>query len=481
LPHTARRGAATTAGKYFWQPVEFTFHPITGTSDEVKSGYLSGHCTLENSGFHSIMADRISQDRNMANSHAPIRSVAIVGGGPASSTLAAVLAESGIKVGIWHKPKPGALIVGESLVPAIIPMLRKLDLEDEVREFSMLKPGATFNMTPETKFSFFFEDLRGLPRYAYNVPRDKFDAALLARAQKAGARVFEQQAELRRGAGTDRVELSEATLAAANGFFDGTPNLIVDATGRARVIAKLLDIPSREGKRKDTALFAHLDQATVDFEGHVHTTRLERGWSWRIPLPGRMSLGLVVPSEHLPKFGGTIEEQYDNVLRQDPILGEATRQSKRITPVLEFKNYQLVSERMAGDGWVMLGDAAGFIDPVFSSGLFLGIQGGLRLAAAIRKSSGAALVDYEREAKHHLATWHEIVDYWYNGRLFTCFKVGFQLRDNFLIKLTFPHINKHMGRIFGGAASNSAYSIGLLRFAMKYGLKDENPDQFKVH
>jgi flavin-dependent dehydrogenase len=134
---------------------------------------------------------------------------------------------------------------------------------------------------------------------------------------------------------------------------------------------------------------------------------------------------------------------------------------------------------MVGANWALVGDTAGFIDPVFSSGLFLGMNGAFLLAEAIT-AGGTALQRYEREVKHHLKTWHEIVDYWYNGRLFTCFSVGQKLRDTLLVKLMFPHMNKHMGRIFGGAASNSAYSIGLLRFALKYGLQDEDPRELMV-
>ncbi len=409
-----------------------------------------------------------------------IHTVAILGGGPAASTLAVLLARAGCRVGLWHKPKAASLIVGESLVPAVIPMLRQLDVEDEVREFSMLKPGATFNLSPELAFSFSFENLRGLPRYAYNVPRDKFDAMLLDTAQKAGAKIFAAPAEVTRVAGTDRVELSPATLAEAGNWFGGAPDLIVDATGRARLIPNLLGIPSRAGQRKDTALFAHLDTTRLDHEGHVHTTRLDRGWSWRIPLPDRVSVGMVVPTERLQELGPTPEMRFDNLLSQEAALRAATAGAKRLTPVLEYANYQLVSERMVGSNWALVGDTAGFIDPVFSSGLFLGMQGAFLLADAIQQGTPSALQRYERATRHHLEIWHEIVDYWYNGRLFTCFKVGEKRRDTWLVKMISPHLSKHLGRIFGGAASQSAYSIGLLRFAMKYGLEDEDPEQFRV-
>lgn len=205
----------------------------------------------------------------------PIRTVAILGGGPAASTLAILLARAGLRVGLWHKPKAAPLIVGESLVPAIIPILRQLGVEDEVRKFSVLKPGATFNLGPDLGFSFFFETLRGLPRYAYNVPRDQFDATLLAAARKAGAAIFESPAEIIRSPEMDRVALAPATLAATDGFFSSQPDWIVDATGRLRLLPKLLGIRSQEGQRQDAALFAHVDQAHLDHEGHVHTTRTD--------------------------------------------------------------------------------------------------------------------------------------------------------------------------------------------------------------
>src|ERR1041385_3723752 len=107
-----------------------------------------------------------------SHSNGKIRIVAILGGGPVASTLATLLARTGRKVGLWHLPRRAPLLVGESLVPAIIPMLQVLGVEDEVRSFSTLKPGATFNLSHDVNFSFFFEQLRGpnIARYAYNVP-----------------------------------------------------------------------------------------------------------------------------------------------------------------------------------------------------------------------------------------------------------------------------------------------------------------------
>lgn len=410
-----------------------------------------------------------------------INTVAILGGGPAASTLATLLAREGIRVALLHRPRHAPLLVGESLVPAIIPLLRRLGVEDEVRAYAKYKPGAIFNMNEFGDYPFTFKDFCGpLPDYAYNVPRLKFETTLLAAAQRAGAKVFETEAKVERVGSTDKVRLTRETIAATDNFFDGHPDLIVDATGRARVLPKLLNIPSREGGRKDTALFAHLDHTELYKDGYVHSSRLDHGWSWRIPLPGRVSLGIVIGSEHPPKFGATAEERYDNLLKQDSVLRVATAGAKRLTPVMEYTNYQLVSDRLVGDGWVLVGDTAGFIDPVFSSGLLIGIASATALFDAIRAGNAPAFQRYEAEVIHHLKTWHEIVNYFYDGRMFTSFRVGEAMRTNPLMRLCFPHINKHMGRIFTGAAGKAAYSMAMMRFLMKYGLKNEDPKAMAI-
>lgn len=410
-----------------------------------------------------------------------INSVAILGGGPAASVLATLLARSGVKVVILHRPRSAALLVGESLVPAIILILRELGVEEEVRSYGKYKPGAIFNMNEFGDFPFTFRDFCGpLPEYAYNVPRLRFEATLLAAAQRAGARVIETEAQVERVSGTDRVCLGAATLAVCQDVFSGQPDLIVDATGRARTLPKLLDIPSREGERKDTALFAHLDKTILYKDGYVHSSRLDHGWSWRIPLPDRVSLGIVIPSEHVASHGSTPEERYDSLLKNDSVLRVATAGAKRLTPVMQYTNYQLVSHRLVGDGWALVGDTAGFIDPVFSSGLLIGLSSAVELAEAIRVGSPAAYQKYERGVIHHLKTWHEIVSYFYNGRMFTSFRVGEMMRKNPLIRLSYPHINKHMGRIFTGAAGKAPYSMAMMRFLMKYGLKNEDPQAMAI-
>jgi flavin-dependent dehydrogenase len=419
---------------------------------------------------------------NMKNNHAgKIKTVAILGGGPAASTLATLLARDNVRVAILHRPRAAALLVGESLVPAIILILRRLGVEDEVRAYGKYKPGAIFNMNEWGDFPFTFRDFCGkMPDYAYNVPRIKFETTLMSCAKNSGVKIFETEAKVERVVNSDRVQLSAETLAACGDYFSGQPDLIVDATGRGRVLPKLLNLPAREGGRKDTALFAHLDKTELYKSGYVHSSRLDHGWSWRIPLPDRVSLGIVIPSEHAANAGSTSEERYDNLLKRDSVLRVVAAGATRLTPVMEYTNYQLVSEKLFGENWALVGDTAGFIDPVFSSGLLIGLTSATELADAIRDGGTAAFQKYERDVIHHLKTWHEIVNYYYNGRMFTSFRVGEMMRKNFLIRVSYPHINKHMGRIFTGVAGKAAYSMAMMRFLMKYSLNGEDPKKMAI-
>lgn len=416
-----------------------------------------------------------------------IKTVAILGGGPVACTLAIQLLRKGIQPVIYYVPKQATqqatLIVGESTVPAIVPILQLLGVEDEVRSYSEIKPGATVNMGPMHNFHFHFEQIdNGLPQYAYNIPRDQFDATLLKAARKAGVKVVEAAAKVEKIPGTDKVKLTDESLTAAGDTFSGQPDLIVDATGRLRFLPKLLGIKGTEGGRKDTALFAHVDKTQLDFKGHVHSTRLDHGWSWRIPLPGRTSVGIVIPSEHLPKFGATKEERYDNLLKQDSVLSKVTAGAKRISPVMEHANYQLVSERIMGENWVLVGDTAGFIDPVFSSGLLIGLQGAVLLADTIKKGTDSAFEHYRVEVTRHLKIWHGIVDSFYDGKLFNAALVGDKLKKKYpLFFKMIPYFENNFGRIFTGAVSNVPFNIEVMRRFVDWSAKKEDHRTMRIY
>ncbi len=399
-----------------------------------------------------------------------VRTVAILGGGPVGASLATYLSRAGVRVILFHKPKRPPIIVGESLVPAIIPFLRRLGIEEEVKAFSTHKPGATFVLTNESTITFRFDQVIGAEvNYSYNTPRDLFDAVILQAARDAGTAVIEATAGLERVDGTDRLRLTAKTLEMAGGTIREQPDWIVDATGRSRTIANLLELPFVEGPRKDAALHAHMTGVPLVVDGNVHTDRLTRGWCWRIPLPGRVSIGLVVNAAHLARFGASIEDQFAGTLREEPMLARWSHGAERVTPVVKYSNYQMRSLRGFGENWATVGDAFGFIDPVFSSGLLIGMEGALELSQALLDGSTRAMKRFETHVAYNLKVWQRLVDYYYDGSLFTLFQVGQLKSQERAWWILNRHIGRHLPRVFTGEATRSRYSVGLVDFMVKWG------------
>lgn len=407
------------------------------------------------------------------------KDIAIIGAGPAASTLAIRLCEAGYRVAMFARPSSAPILVGESLVPMIVPMLQSLGLEDEVAAYSIYKPGACFSYNANENFQFRFSNTPSdLPSYAYNVPRDKFNATLLNAAQRAGAILIDRHVQLSSN-DEGHVLLDAESLATASSYWtNDTPDLIIDAAGRANLIGRLLNIPMKKGEREDVALFAHVDQTELVDAGYVHNDRMDRGWCWRIPLPNRVSLGFVIPKDYAAQQGESAEQQYDALLKNDTVLQKLAPKAKRLTPVLRFNNYQSVSEKLIGKNWIMLGDSGGFVDPVFSSGMLIAMESAFKLADTLIKDK--SLTDYESNIKQHLDAWFEIARYYYNGRLMTSIKVGETLPDNMFNRVLFNWIEARISRIFSGAAASQPFSLGLLRFLVKYGLKNRNPAVYKI-
>ncbi|MBW2245473.1 MAG: NAD(P)/FAD-dependent oxidoreductase [Deltaproteobacteria bacterium] len=409
-----------------------------------------------------------------------ITKVAILGGGPSGSAAATYLARAGVNVALFTRGKRPPIIVGESLVPAIVPYLRKLGVEKEVATYSQFKGGATFIFSLEDGMSFKFHEVPSAKTtYSYNVPRDRFDDTLLQAAKKAGAHQIEHSVGLESDDG-EHLRLDDASLEAARPALGGKPDWIIDATGRTRLIARFLDLPTTVGARKDVALHAHLENVPMEIPGNVHTDRLEHGWSWRIPLRDCVSVGLVIGSEFIRKFGQTAEEQFDAYLQADANTREWSKDAKRITPVMRYTNYQLRTERGFGPNWSLVGDAFGFVDPVFSSGMLIGMQGSEALAAALLNGSDRAMEKYQEYVLRNLTVWQRVADYYYNGRLLTMFRVGEYVRHTRIGRMMDFHFRRHMPRIFTGEGTTKRYSMGLVDFMCRHGLAGNDPAELEI-
>lgn len=413
----------------------------------------------------------------------PPRSVAIAGDGPAGTTLATLLARDGVRVALFARGRPTGLVVGESLVPGVTPILRELGVEDEVRCYGVFKPGATFVQRDGETVAFTFAENAGrLPGYAYNVARDRFDATLLEACRRSGARIFPEPARIELDpAAPGRVRLAATTRAEVREHLGGAPDLIVDATGRVGTLARLLGLPAEAGERSDTALFAHCEGVPLENAGHVHMDHLERGWCWRIPVGGeRVSLGIVVRPEVVSGFGRDPASQFDGILEADPHLKQLTAHGRRVSPVVRYSNYQRTTLRGVGPGWALVGDAFGFIDPIFSSGLFLAMDGARALAAAVRAGTPRAYRRYEARELRHYAAWRRLVSYYYDGRIFDLIRLGSPKQINWIGRLVNPHVTKHVARILTGESTTAPYSRWLLDFMIRRGLRTQGPSELRI-
>lgn len=398
----------------------------------------------------------MTQAKNMT------KTVGIIGSGPSGASLASLLTLKGVDVTLFDDGRRPDLIVGESLIPAIVPMLRRLGLEERAAAICQHKPGVSFTLNAEEEVPFCFESLANseLPTYAYNAPRPAFDQLFDARADELGVKRVRARAQVERN-GTDGIRLAAATLEQAPWLQGRQPDLLVDSSGRNRLFAHTLEIPAKLGPRKDVAYFAHYEGFTENQpRGQVIIGRLENGWSWRIPLPGRLSVGVVMHKDAAAKLGTTPEERLEAAIDRDPRLAAAGRNRKRITDVAAYSNYQLISDRGYGPGWVMTGDAFGFVDPMLSPGMFLALHSAELLVKHLDD-----LPAYSRQMRKVIQGWMGLIQYFYDGRIFAMYKSGTYFESKFPNKIAgvlHEFFNRKVAFMASGATTTSRFGHGML-------------------
>ncbi|MEA3209641.1 MAG: hypothetical protein QOE70_2698 [Chthoniobacter sp.] len=404
-----------------------------------------------------------------------VKTVAIIGSGPSGATLASLLAMQGVDVTIFDDGRRPELIVGESLIPAIIPVLRKLGLEERAAAICQHKPGVSFTFDVGEEIDFCFQSVAAcsLPTYAYNAPRPAFDRLFDDRADELGAKRVRTRAKIER-VGADGLRLADETLAQAPWLKERQPDLLVDSTGRSRLFARTLDIPATVGPRKDVAYFAHYEGFIErPPRGQVIIGRLAAGWSWRIPLPGRLSVGVVLNKDDAAPLGATPEERLEGVIARDPVLAAAGRDRRRITEVATYTNYQLISERGHGPGWVMTGDAFGFVDPMLSPGMWLALRSAELLTDRLDN-----LPTYERELRTLIKAWMQLIEYFYDGRIFAMYHTGIDWERKYpgrISQFIHNYFDRQIACMASGATTASRYGHGMLKFMARHGILKADP------
>lgn len=403
--------------------------------------------------------------------------IVIIGGGPAGASLASLLALKGKPPVLLTDAHTPDLLVGESLIPAVVPLLRRLGIEERVAAMAQRKPGVSFQHAEAQDIHFDFQTVGDvLPPYAYNVPRPAFDRLLADRATELGVETLRLRARMEPD-GSGSLRLSPDTLAAVESLGGRQPDLLVDASGRRRLFAKALELPAREGPRKDAAFFAHFEGCRMpEPEGQVIITRLERGWSWRIPLPQeRLSIGVVVDRAAGECLGNSPEQRLETAIARDSYLAACTEGARRVTAVKTYSNYQLISERAFGPNWVLSGDAFGFVDPMLSPGLFLAMESANLLAGCLDTTPSAlpkALRRYTRSYENWLSSWWELIEHFYSGGIFSLHDAGVQITRQYgeraFTRLLQRHITKNLAGMTSGAWTRRRYSRRLVAFTSRY-------------
>ena len=241
-----------------------------------------------------------------------------------------------------------------------------------------------------------------------------------------------------------------------------SPDLLVDSTGRARLFARTLEIPATAGPRKDVAHFAHYEGFEENEpRGQVVIGWLERGWNWRIPLPNRLSVGVVMNKDDAAKLGSTPEERLENAIACDPVLAAAGPNRRRITGVVTYTNYQLISSRGFGPGWVMTGDAFGFVDPMLSPGLWLALHSAETLSEHLDNLPGFA-----RHMQRQFRSWMEMISHYYSGRIFSMYHQGASYGAKYptdACRAVQGHFDTMVACMACGATTQSFYGRGMLK------------------
>ncbi len=308
--------------------------------------------------------------------------VLVIGGGPAGSTAAALLAEKGHRVTLIEKARHPRFHIGESLLPANLPLLEKLGVADQVRAIGMEKWGAEF-VSPwhEHKQAFQFANAwnKSMP-YAYQVERAAFDEILIRNAASKGARVIEG---CRVGAVSFQPETQDALVDTV--LEDGIKTtwrtrFVVDASGRDTLLGNQLKAKIRNEKHNSTALYAHFRGAKRNVgqaEGNITIFWFDHGWFWFIPLQdGKTSIGAVTWPYYLKTRTKPLNEFLLDTIALCPQLADCLAESTIVSEVQATGNYSYQCDRTHGEQYVLLGDAYTFIDPVFSSGVMLAMNSG---------------------------------------------------------------------------------------------------------
>ncbi len=353
--------------------------------------------------------------------------VLIIGAGPAGSLAAQMLNKLGRKVVILEKEQFPRFSIGESLLPQCMEFLEEADLlEPVMAEGFQFKNGAAFSLAGKRMEFDFSEKFTAGWGTTFQVPRARFDQVLADSAAAAGVPIHYQHAIV----AADFSTSGQARLTSVDA--DGvrrewTASMVMDASGFGRVLPRLLNLETPSSLSPRQALFTHIEDRidVPDYDRNkiliaIHP-RFHDVWYWLIPFSnGRSSLGVVTPEGFLDGRVGNFVDVLREIAFEEPRLAELLRNSRFDTPANRIGGYSANVSNLYGEGFVLLGNAGEFLDPVFSSGVTIALKSAsLAVPLVDRHLRGLPVdweVEYEQVLRRGIEVFRAYVDAWYDGR-----------------------------------------------------------------